>query len=151
MDNKLFQNEIYKKIATDTIEQTIRFLFDNNKEFSIGCETKYLSFNPNLPSDVEESFGSSVMFILSGYTYETANLDNKFLYFEAGFGEDNFGSTVSLPLLAIKQIFVDEYPIVINSANPNDTTKVESIEEVDTSISMAALLNNPENKKFLKR
>ncbi len=150
MDNELFQSEAYRKIATDTIEQTIRFLFDNNKEFSIGCETKYLNFNPNLPSDIEESFGSSVMFVLAGYTYETANLDKSFLYFEAGFGEENFGSRVSLPLLAIKQIFVDEYPVVINLANPNDTT-VESIEEVDTSVSMAALLNNPENKKFLKR
>ena len=150
MENELFQTPAYQKIATDTIEQTINFLFDNNKEFSVGCDTEYLDFNPTLPSEIRDSFGSSVLFVLAGYTYETANLDNNFLHFEAGFGEESFGSTVTLPLLAIKQIFVDEYPVLINLSNPSNSDE-KPIEELDTSISMAALLNNPENQKFLKR
>ncbi len=150
MDDNLFQKQEYQIIATNTIEQTIRFLFDNNQEFSLACETQYLNFNPDLPSEIKETFGESVLFILTGYTYETAQLEDDSFKFEAGFGEEGFGSVVTLPLLAIRQIFVEEYPVAINICDPADDF-TEEVLEADTTISMNALLNNPENKKFLKK
>jgi len=53
---------------------------------------------------------------------------------------------VTIPLIAIKQLFVSEYPILINIVSADDIEE-EKQEEVD---SMSALLNNPENAKLLK-
>jgi len=150
MDKNIFESKEYQEISMTTIEQTIRFLFDKDQEFSLACETEYLDFNPELPTHIKETFGETVLFILSGYTYESAHIDTTSFRFEAGFGEESFGSVVTLPLLGIKQIFVDEYPVVINMATPQESRE-ESEEEIDTSASMAALLNNPENQKFLKK
>ena len=146
----IFKTDAYRSIATDTITETINFLFDSNKEFSLACETDYLTFSPDLPTQIKDTFGKSVLFILTGYTYESAQMDDDYFSFEAGFGEDNFGSTVSLPILAIKQIFVDDYPIVINITEPTLKESNKDTNNIDTSKSMEALLNNPENKKFLK-
>jgi len=151
MQDDIFQTPAYQKIASSTIDQTIRFLFDNNKEFSLACEAKYLNFDPELPSKIKDTFGETVLFILTGYTYETAQIDEDSFSFEAGFGEESFGATVTLPILAIKQIFVGDYPILFNVSNPIEVDALIHIEEIDTSKSMEALLNNPENKKFLKK
>ena len=66
----------------------------------------------------------------------------KILYYL--FGEYNFGSTVRVPLLAIKQLFLEDDPIILNLSNPSDKKK-------PSATSMEALLNNPENKKLLKK
>jgi len=127
------------------IEKTIGYLFNKNQEFSLACEIKYINFNPELPSNIKEAFNETVLFVLSGYTYETAKLDTGYFSFEAGFGSENFGSTVTVPLLAIKQLFVGDNPIVLNLAQPMDKEKVSK------KSSMEALLGNPENKKLLKK
>jgi len=129
----------------DHIEKTIGYLFKKDQEFAIACEVKYVDFEPELPSDIKDTFNETVLFILSGYTFETAKLEDEVFYFEAGFGDDNFGSTVAVPLLAIKQLIVGDHPIVLNLAQP-----VEK-KETPSKNSMEALLNNPENKKLLKK
>ena len=152
MQLDLFQTPAYQKLITSHLEQTIQFLFDNNQEFAIACETKYLLFEPELPQNISEGFGESVLFILTGYTYETAKLEDGHFSFEAGFGEENFGSYVTLPLLAIKQIFVGEYPITINISEPEEAPgEAGSTQEADSNKSMEALLSNPENKKLLQK
>ena len=151
MQNDLFQTPAYQKIISSHIDQTIHFLFDNNQEFALACEINYLSFNPELPEEIKKSFGETVLFILTGYTFETAKLEDGYFSFEAGFGEDNFGSVVTLPLLAIKQIFVGEYPITINVSEPIPEENPNKISEIDSRKSMEALLSNPENKKLLKK
>jgi len=145
MQADLFQMSAYQELISSHLSQTILFLFENNQEFSLACETRFIHFEPELPREIMESFGESVLFILTGYTYQTAKLDEGYFSFEAGFGDENFGSLVTLPLLAIKQIFVGEYPIAINvskATEPSDTSSNKSME---------ALLNNPENKKLLKK
>ncbi len=151
MTINLFQTPEYRTLIQTHIFQTIDYLFQKNQEFALACEIKYITFNPELPSDIKESFEDTVLFILSGYTFESAQLEEDHFSFEAGFGSDNFGSTVSVPLLAIKQIFVGDNPIVINLAQP--VIEREEIKEESTSkqSSMEALLNNPENKKLLKK
>ena len=145
MTINLFQTPEYKKLMEEHIEKTIGYLFNKNQEFALACEIKYVSFTPELPSEIKETFNETVLFVLSGYTYETAKLEEGYFYFEAGFGADNFGSTVAVPILAIKQVFVGDHPIVLNLAEPVKE------EEVSKQNSMEALLNNPENKKLLKK
>ncbi len=145
MTINLFQTPEYKALMEEHIYKTIDYLFSKDQEFAIACEIKHVTFNPKLPTNIKETFKDTVLFILSGYTFETAKLEEKYFYFEAGFGNENFGSTVTVPLLAIKQLFMGDHPIVLNLANPTEK-KVTSSKN-----SMEALINNPENKKLLQK
>lgn len=145
MTINLFQTSEYKALMEEHISKTIHYLFEKNSEFAIACEIKDITFSPELPGNIMETFKETVLFILSGYAFETAKMEEGILYFEAGFGENNFGSTVAVPLLAIKQLFVGDHPIVMNLAQPTKR-KIASSKN-----SMEALLNNPENKKLLKK
>ncbi len=145
MTINLFQTPEYKTLIEEHLEKTIGYLFNKNQEFSLACEIKHIKFNPELPADIKDTFKETVLFVLSGYTYESAKLDEGYFSFEAGFGSENFGSTVTVPLLAIKQVFVGDHPIVFNLAQPIDREKVSK------KSSMEALLKNPENKKLLKK
>jgi hypothetical protein len=145
MTINLFQTPQYRELIQEHIEKTIAYLFTKNQEFALACEIQYVDFSPELPSSIQETFQESVLFILSGYTFESAKLEEGYFSFEAGFGDENFGSTVTVPLLAIKQVFVGDHPIVFNLAQPIVKQKAEQ------KSSMEALLNNPENKKLLKK
>ncbi len=145
MTINLFQTPEYKELIEEHLEKTIAYLFNKDQEFALACEIKHINFNPELPSDLKESFNETVLFVLSGYTFSTAKMETGYFSFEAGFGAENFESTVTVPLLAIKQVFVGDHPIVFNLANPMNREKVAK------KSSMEALLSNPENKKLLKK
>jgi len=149
MTINLFQTAEYKALMQEHIIKTISYLFEKDQEFAIACEVKHVSFSPELPESIMETFNKSVLFVLSGYTFESSKLEADYFSFEAGFGEDNFGATVIVPLLAIKQLFVGDHPIVFNLAQPEE--KRGASEGNDKKSSMEALLNNPENKKLLKK
>lgn len=155
MTINLFQTAEYRALMREHILKTITYLFDKEAEFALACEIKYIDFNPPLPQEIIENFQDTVLFILSGYTFETAAVNEDFLSFEAGFGETNFGSQVTVPLLAIRQIFLGENPIVINLAYPephaDSGKKKHDPHTKSQKSSMEALLNNPENKKLLKK
>lgn len=148
MTMNIFQTPEYRTLMQTHISETIQYLFEKDQEFALACEVKYLHFTPELPSSIKDKFDDIVLFILSGFTFESSKIEGGYFSFEAGFGSDNFGSTVSVPLLAIKQIFVGENPIVINHASPADKEKKEK--SAAKKSSMEALLSNPENKKLLK-
>jgi hypothetical protein len=150
MTINLLQTPEYRTLIQSHIFETIKYLFDKNQEFALACEVKYITFTPELPADIKDSFEDTVLFILSGFTFESAQLNEEYFSFEAGFGSENFGSTVSLPLLAIKQLFVGDNPIVINLANPLIESEKKKEVSASKKSSMEALLNNPENKKLLK-
>jgi len=145
MTINLFQTPIYKALISEHIFKTISYLFEENQEFAIACQIKHVSFTPELPTSIQETFDETVLFILSGYTFESASLEKEYFSFEAGFGSENFGSTVSVPLLAIKQLFVGDNPIILNLAEH------QTVKKATTKNSMESLLNNPENKKLLKK
>jgi len=153
MTINLLQTQEYKAIMSEHIFKTIQYLFKKNQEFSIACEIKYITFTPELPDSIFESFDETVLFILSGYTFESATLEETYFSFEAGFGSENFASIIQVPLLAIRQLFLDDHPIVLNlakySGENNDTDKIPT--EKGQKNSMKSLLNNPENKKLLKK
>jgi hypothetical protein len=76
-------------------------------------------------------------------------MDEENLYFEAGFGAENFGSNVTVPLYAIMQILVDDNPIFINLSYP--PVKEEKEEDKGLEKSMKVFISNPENEKLLKK
>jgi len=140
------QQPQFQEIMQEHIFNTIEFLFEANQEFGVACEVELVSFDPVLPEDIQKTLPVVTLFMLANYSFESASLDEEYLQFEAGFGSENFGSLVQIPLLAIKQIYVEEYPILINITSPQkDNEEEESID------SMSALLNNPENAKLLKK
>ena len=153
MTINLLQTQEYKALMSEHIFKTIQYLFEKNQEFAIACEIKHITFTPELPLSIQESFDETVLFILSGYTFESATLEDSYFSFEAGFGSENFGSTVHVPLLAIKQLFLGDHPIILNLAEhtveKKDTNKIP--QKQGQKNSMKSLLNNPENKKLLKK
>ena len=148
MSMKKLESSEYKELMKEHIYATVEYMFAENQEFGIACETSNVSFDPNLPDKLRKSLPEVTLFMLANYSFETANIDTEYISFEAGFGVDNFGALVHIPLLAVKQIFVDEYPILINVAAMKVNVEEEIAEPID---SMAALLKNPENAKFLRK
>ncbi|MBD3791871.1 MAG: hypothetical protein IE918_06940 [Campylobacterales bacterium] len=148
MTINLFQTPEFRAIMEAHLSRTLAYLFEKDQEFAIVCEIKHVTFSPELPSGISETLKDTVLFVLSGYTFQSAKIEQGIFSFEAGFGSDNFGSTVSMPLLAIRQLFVEEAPVVINHAEV--ASKIPSKEALAQS-SMEVLLNNPKNKKFLKK
>ena len=146
VNKNIFQTPQYISIIEKHFQETIAYLFEQNQHFAIACEVKHLTFTPELPKEIKDTFQEVVLFIMGGYTFETAVLEEDFFLFEAGFGENNFGSHVRLPILAIKQLFVNDTPIIINMASAL-TKKSPSSQES----SMQALLNNPQNKRLLQK
>ena len=135
IENKEFQ-EIKKKHA----KELLFFLLDNIKdEFSILCNLDGIEFNPELPEHIKSAFKDVIMFVLANYTLSTAKIENDTLIFEAGFGEENFGSVVSVPLENIIQILHFETPLFINiSATLPKPKKPKNPFEL-----------NPKNKRFM--
>jgi len=141
-----FQSDAYRKIQREHLSRTVAFLLENGVEFAVAAEVKYIDFEPPLPEEIASSLRELSLFVLGGYTFESSSVDDESLRFEAGFGEANVGAWVTIPLLAIKQIVVGEYPIALNIAEPAPAEPAP-----DASRSMEALLNNPENLKLLKK
>lgn len=136
------------------MQDLIVLFFQKEQNFGILCKVDDVGFNPPLPDNISSEFRSLTLFFLAGYTFESARIEDGYLVFEAGFGSENFGSVVSVPLLSILQVIVDETPVLINLANLKQLEqagkKEEIIDEQGVKNSMASFLSNPENSKFIK-
>ena len=139
-----FQSKEYKELAKKNIYATLELLLKKGIEFSIISYTKVIDFNPPIPKEIIE-FDEIAMFIIAGYSYESSSLDKNSFSFEAGFGTENYGSVLTMPLEAIVQISIGEELLLINHYEPK-----EQVVRQETS-SMDILLNNPENLKLIKR
>jgi len=142
----------FAEIMKKSIEDVIIHFFELEQNFGILCKIEEVDFNPTLPESINSEFRPLTLFFLAGYTFETAKIENGFLIFEAGFGSDNFGSIVTVPLLSIMQVIIDETPVFINLSVYKESVEVGKKEDDDKGVknSMASFLNNPENSKFLK-
>ncbi len=145
MINNIIENIEYKNLVSSQVKDTIKFLLEQNQEFAITANIDALEFNPELPSTTFEQLSKFSLFVLSNYTYTTIKLDNGFLYFEAGFGSENFGSTVKVPFYSIFQIVVDESILFVNSVATVDKFNKDTKEK-----SLNIFKNNPNNKKLIK-
>jgi len=145
MTINLLQTPEYKALIKKHIEETIVYFFKQDQEFAIACDMQHVSFSPALPQSITETFKETVLFLVMNYSFESAKIEDNYFSFEAGFGSENFGATVTMPLLAIKQVFLGDHPVVFNLAHP-EIPKKKIVKN-----SMETLLNNPENKKLLKK
>ena len=148
-------NEVgFAKIMKKNIQDVIIHMFESEQNFGILCKIEEVEFNPTLPDSINSEFRPLTLFFLAGYTFDTARVEDDTLIFEAGFGSDNFGSVVSVSLLSIMQIIIDETPILINLAVYNESNEraeqSSKVNDKGVENSMASFLNNPENSKFLK-
>ena len=153
----LISDKDFVSMMNEHIKEMIIYLFEKEQNFGILCKIEQVGFNPELPDHINNNFREVTLFFLAGYTYESAHIQDDYLLFEAGFGSENFGSHVSVPLTSIVQIIVDETPLLISLASPkepfeatNSSTKAKRVEDDGIQNSMAAFLNNPENQKFKK-
>jgi hypothetical protein len=132
-------------------QEVIIHFFKKEQNFGILCKIEDVEFNPALPKDIISEFRPLTLFFLAGYTFETAHIKDDCLVFEAGFGVENFGSMVSVPLYSIMQIIVDETPILINLSNQKIEQKPKKVvDRKGVEDSMASFLSNPENSRFMK-
>jgi len=144
LSDPIFSHEMKRHV-----KKTLEILLQNGTNFSILTNVAEISFEPDLPEEISSTFKPITMFVLAGYTFESCVVDEWGISFEAGFGSDNYGSLVSVPLLSVLQVIVDETPILINLSveveeRPKPTSK-------GVKRSMEALLSNPENEKLLKK
>ncbi|MDN5087933.1 hypothetical protein [Aliarcobacter butzleri] len=143
MIKDIIENPNYKELIEKQIQDIIVFLLDNNQEFSITANITPISFNPTLPEEIKSQLHKFSLFVLSNYTYTTIEINEEFLSFEAGFGNENFGSVVKIPLHAIFQIIVEDSILYLNS--------IATVEKFNRDLeknSFNIFKNNPNNKRF---
>ncbi|MDX1808824.1 MAG: hypothetical protein R3331_04750 [Sulfurospirillaceae bacterium] len=150
MLKEILGEEEYCDMMRIHLQDMIDYLLSRGINFSILLNVENVKFDPPLPDEIVNTFKPMTMFIIAGYTFESTILESDKLVFEAGFGPNNFGSFVSVPLLSILQIIVEETPIFINLSITSKEQEMKQ-KEVGVKKSMEALLSNPENKKLFKK
>jgi len=140
------KDKTFTKYMENHINELVEYLLSTEQNFGLVCKLENVEFNPPLPDHIKETLNQITLFFLAGYTFESTRLDAGFVSFEAGFGSENFGSIVTLPVLAVMQLIVEETPIFVNIAPPRPKESDGSID-----MSMAALMANPQNRKLLKK
>ncbi|MGZ5207879.1 MAG: hypothetical protein ACXWB0_02585 [Sulfuricurvum sp.] len=149
--------DIIKSPSFSTLMEThvrdmLIYLFENDQNFSILCKIESVTFDPPLPKLISDEFRAMTLFFLAGYTFESARIEDDVLIFEAGFGQENVGSFVSIPLLSVVQVIIDDTPALLNLAIPSKKILPVAIEKNEgVQNSMSTFLSNPENQKFLKK
>lgn len=139
-------NALMKKNCYEILE----LLLKRGVNLSILTNIADVTFEPILPTHISQNFKPITMFFLAGYTFESTQISDKYISFEAGFGSDNFGSLVSVPIQSILQIIVEEIPIFINLSNP-PKMPIKQPKEQGIRKSMDALMSNPQNQKLIKK
>ena len=145
MINNIIENVEYKDLVSSQVKDTIEFLLEQNQEFAITANIEAIKFDPELPPATFDQLSKFSLFVLANYTYTTIKLDETSLYFEAGFGSENFGSTVKVPFHAVFQIVVDESILFVNSVATVDKFNKDTREK-----SLNIFKSNPNNKKLMK-
>ena len=152
MLENVIEDKEFALLMQKNIQELIIHFFEKEQNFGILCKVEEATFEPNLPDSIESEFRPLTLFFLAGYTFETARIEDGFLVFEAGFGSENFGSVVTVPLLSVMQIIVDETPVFINLSTYREKVVVKKeVDKGGVENSMASFLSNPENSKFIKK
>lgn len=152
----LLEDEEFGEITREALLKVFALLFKKGMPFGVITNVSKVRFEPPLPENVRKKFQPLTLFALDGYTLSTVKLNDGTLSFEAGFGEGDFASLVSVPTGAILQIIIGDTPVFLNMAIETTQTKQpnkpkrESRESM-LKKSMDALLSNPENENLFKK
>ncbi len=141
----------YRNLMEEQIKDIIDYLLVHNEEFSITANLKGVKFSPEIPQTIADNFSKFTMFTLSNYTYSTIEVTDNSISFEAGFGEENFGATVTIPFYAVFQVVINDSILFVN---PTATVekyflKEEESKKNQVSRSRNAFSMNPKNKELL--
>jgi len=147
MAQRILGDSEFSQMMKMHIAEILELLMQRGQFFSILTNITNITFNPPLPNEISRHFKPITLFVIAEYTFESSSIDDDFLYFEAGFGQENVGAVVTVPLSSIVQILIEETPIFINlamePAHSNDNNK--NIEK-STNI----FLSNPKNQGLIK-
>ena len=135
----------------DNARKLISSMLTEEVNFSIFCYINNVDFDPPIPENISVNLKSLTIFALSGYTFTTAKLDKTKIVFEAGFGEENFSSVVSVPLKDILQVLIAENVIFVNPFSDGESDEKKDDSENELAVSMEAILSNPKNKNIFKK
>ena len=142
----------YRDMLMGQIFEVIEYLVEKGEEFSITANIQGTSFNPEIPEAIAKSFSQFTLFTLANYTYTTIELTETHISFETGFGPENFGSVVTIPLYAIFQIVIEESILFLNPTATVEKYFVKKdivSEQTQESRSMNAFKMNKRNKDLL--
>jgi hypothetical protein len=148
----LLNHDNFIRLMEEHSAQLIDFLLDNEIEFGILCNLSEVEFVRKLPDEIFSTFKPLTLFMIAGYTFQSAFInDDEELEFEAGFGRDNFGTTVLVPVDSILQILVNETVIYINltATMKRKASNIKNKGSVERSLD--AIFSNPENKELLNK
>jgi hypothetical protein len=149
--DSVINNKDFTELMQKHMQELIIHFFQKEQNFGILCKIEDALFEPSLPEEIVSEYRPLTLFFLAGYTFETAHVQDDNLIFEAGFGTENFGSLVRVPLVSIMQVIVDETPVMINLATYQPEDKPKKVSDVKgVKDSMASFLSNPENSRFVK-
>lgn len=144
MMSNFFSDDEFVDLMKAHVRENIELMLDKGTFFSILVNILEVEFEPKLPENITSSFKPITLFALAGYSYESIEIQEDYLVFEAGFGSDNFGSIVQVPYNCIIQMLIDDTPIFINLSRKLDKDKQHTKIERSKNI----FLSNPENQKF---
>lgn len=150
MITNILEDVSFKNLTENQIYEQIEYLLNKDEEFSVTANIKGVDFNPAIPESIAKHFSRFTLFALMNYTYETLELTEENISFEAGFGQENFVSTVTIPLNAIFQIVIDESILYINPTATIDKhfERIEDKNIDQKTRSMNAFKMNKSNKEL---
>jgi len=146
MAQRILGDSDFSYMMKTHIAEILELLMQRGQFFSILTNITNVAFDPQLPAEITSHFKPITLFVIAEYTFESSSIDDDYLYFEAGFGQENIGSVVTIPLNSIVQILIEETPIFINLAMELVMEKKEENVKKSTNI----FLSNPKNKGFIK-
>ena len=149
------------RLLSKHAQEILEKLIDEGLHFYLQCDISRVSFDPVLPPHLTSNFRPLIDFVLAGYTFESLQLLEGELCFEAGFGKENIGSLVTVPFDSIVQIvlpagergadaclFINTLALLPVEEETNEAASPTSEDDLLLS-SREAILSNPQNQ-FLK-
>ncbi|KEA45552.1 hypothetical protein [Campylobacter mucosalis] len=145
MLNELLNNDKFALLMKMHVYECIDFLLQNGIDFGIVANLNLTKFQPTLPDEISKNFSQpAIVFMLAGYTFESAKLTQDELSFEAGFGLQDYASVVSVPLGGIVQVMVEDSAVLINFSVPK-------IKEKPEQKSILRFKSNPKNQEICNK
>ena len=133
--NNIFQDKTFSTLLQTHAYEILKSLKQSDTTFSIIVSTEFISFTPALPKNIKATFDDIALFDIGGYAQESLEVLPDRVIFETGFGKENFGSVLDIPMYAVAQIIVEKLPIF---TNPIEPTKEQNSKNI--------FLSNPKNK-----
>ena len=143
MTQNITENVEFQELIQNHCKEQINFFISKGIDFSVVANISNITFNPELPNSIKENLSKFSLFTLTGYTFQSAYIKEESLFFEAGFGKDNFGSLVQIPFSSIFQIIKNDNIVFINIS-----ATLENIDKNPKNKSMNVFKKNPNNSRF---